>query len=80
MLGGVWYVLTCVVLCVVLCVVFLPSCSCAPAVCYSKREPNIKEYWEFKENPSNFKDPAGRLYKLLLFFIVVFYYVKYYII
>ena len=35
-------VLWCVVWCGVLCVFFL----FAPAVCYSKRGPNIKEYWE----------------------------------
>ena len=39
-------VLSAVVLC---CGVWCGVCSCvlfAPAVCYSKREPNIREYWE----------------------------------
>ena len=35
---GVWCV------CSVWCSVCV--CPCAPAVCYSKREPNIEEYWE----------------------------------
>ena len=46
----------CVVLCcvVVLCgvwcaVVFCSFLPFAQAVCYSKREPNIKEYWEKQE-------------------------------
>ena len=50
-MGGVreWWSLCCLyglVLCVCVWCSFLPSCSCAPAVCYSKREPNIKEYRE----------------------------------
>ena len=36
----VWCMM-CDVVCGVLCV-----CSFAQAVCYSKREPNIREYWE----------------------------------
>ena len=50
-------VLCCVVLCcVVLCDVVCGVCSFllfAQAVCYSKREPNIKEYWEKLESRKN---------------------------
>ena len=36
--------------CVVWCVVFCSFLPFAPAVCYSKREPNIEEYWEKIDN------------------------------
>ena len=45
-----------VVCCVMWCVVFC-SCSCAQAMCYSKREPNIEEYWEKNPN-TTYTKPA----------------------
>ena len=46
----VGWCVVCVEVCCVVCGVVcgVSSCSCAPAVCYSKRGPNIEEYWELK--------------------------------
>ena len=59
--------MTCVV-CGVVCGV--PSCSCAPAVCYSKREPNIKEYWEQNssgQRPKGVLDPVSACFSSVFF-------------
>ena len=58
---GVMCVLCCVEVCCVVCGV-LCSCSLfAPAVCYSKRGPNIKEYWERADARTRPKLSWGRL-------------------